>query len=54
MTITNNQRTFVHKTINEFRDVHGRRFKNIRWLRQQLSKVLTKQMINNIISQYRL
>ena len=52
MAINKNQRTFVHKTIQQFRDVRTRHFRNIKWLRNQLSQVLSKQMINNVIDQH--
>lgn len=54
MAITKNQRTFVFKTIGQFRDMRTPHFRDIRWLRTQLSQVLSKQMINSVIDQHRL
>ena len=47
--MTNQQRTKYYKVVSTFKDVHSKHFRDTKWLRGQLSKLLTKQSVEQTV-----
>lgn len=47
--MTYSQRTKYYKVVSTFKDVHSKHFRDVKWLRSQLSKLLTRQSVETAV-----